>query len=360
MFVETVRQFITKTADHFSSKKIENASFIAEKLLSDTLKIDRLQLYLELNRPLLDEEISLYREKIRLFLSSGNYQKDISVKQALSALKKIFTEANIPEPDINAEYIMAHVVQLKRLELKMMDDRLLNEDELKFLSLYKARKLKREPLEYILGYTEFYGRKFFVNRNTLIPRSETEQLIETFLTYSKYGTVLDIGTGTGCIPITLSLESSEFQLTSTDISEFAISVATKNNRALNADVSLVENDFLNEDSWELLGSFDHIISNPPYVTLDAYNNLEPEVKEFEPANALHDGGNGLAFYQKIISFAEHHLNGGGFIGLEIGFDQNQAILEMVQSVRYLSVIECKKDYAGHDRIIILQKRGSDV
>jgi len=353
--MERISDYLNKTVAHFESKKIKDPKYYAEKLLAETLKTNRMDIYLQLTRPLTEEEVTAYRARIKQFLSDGRTKT--SILQALQLLKQVFRKEDIPEADLNAEYIIAHLIGVKRLELKFIEDRALTEEELQFLSLYKTRRLNREPLEYILGTAEFFARPFFVNKHVLIPRPETEQLIETCIRYlSKFnGSVLDIGTGSGCIPITLKKELPNLELTSIDVSEQALYTARKNADAHQCNIQFEQCDFLNEALWPHLPRYHHIVSNPPYISLNEFETLEPEVKLFEPSIALHDKGDGLLFYQKIVQFAKEHLHPEGYIFLEYGYNQKEALCKYVEECSYLTMIETLKDYSGHDRLCVIQK-----
>ena len=206
------------------------------------------------------------------------------------------------------------------------------------------RRENGEPLAYILGYREFFGRRFRVDSNVLIPRHETEVLVETALEFEKdVCSVLDIGTGSGCIAITLKLDRPYWEVWATDISSSALQVARENAETLGADISFRHSDLLRQLDGE---KFDLIISNPPYIGRE--EELSREVKDFEPDSALFADDHGLALYRQLAEDAPVHLHPGGQILLEIGYQQGTAVSNMFPSSKVI------KDLDGNDRVVVFQ------
>jgi release factor glutamine methyltransferase len=207
------------------------------------------------------------------------------------------------------------------------------------------RRENHEPLAYILGYREFYGRRFRVDRSVLIPRHETEVLIEEALKFeSKSARVLDLGTGSGCIAVTLKLERPLWLVDAVDISNAALQVARENAETLGADVT-----FRLSDLFEhvLQPQYDLIVSNPPYIGLD--EPLPIEVKEFEPKQALYADDHGMAIYKRIAASVFDHLSEGGHLILEIGQTQGGAIQELFPTATIV------RDLDGNDRVAVISK-----
>ena len=226
----------------------------------------------------------------------------------------------------DAELLMMHVTGSSRAELMTHPERELTQRQQEHFQAAIVRRVRHEPVQHILGTQDFYGRSFIVNRLVLIPRPETEHLVEAVLAIRpapRY--VLDIGTGSGILAITLAVELPDAVVTATDISPAALAVAQQNARVLNAErVRFVQSDLFEGLREE---RFDCIVSNPPYVATDEV--LEPQVREYEPATALYAGEDGLAIYRRLIPEAFEHLEAGGYLWLEIGHGQRDALRELL-------------------------------
>jgi release factor glutamine methyltransferase len=208
-----------------------------------------------------------------------------------------------------------------------------------------SRRLTQEPLAYILGWREFYGRRFSVNANVLIPRHETETLVETVLDHSRGGSILDFGTGSGCIAITLQLERPAWTVVGLDQSADALEVAAKNAEALGADVKFVRSDGFSEvgDS-----RFAAIVSNPPYIAFD--ETLISEVMDWEPEKALFSGPTGLEYYEFLAAESPNFLLPAGQILLEVGYQQSRAVVDILVDHGWLE-IAVAKDLSGIERVV---------
>lgn len=242
----------------------------------------------------------------------------------------------------------------------MQFDRPLSEGELQSFKALLKRRSEREPLAYILGKKEFYSMEFEVSRDVLIPRPETELLVEKAVQHFQDRSslplrFLDIGTGSGCIALSLAKQFPQAQITALDISEKALQIAQKNaqRHGLEAQIDFIEMDFLNPASRESLKEpFDLIISNPPYVAEKDFPRLAPELR-FEPKNALTSGEDGLDFYRELIPATPSHLRQAGLALFEIGFDQAESIEKLATKAGFQK-INILKDYAGHPRVASLQ------
>ena len=267
-----------------------------------------------------------------------------------------FAEKQIDSPRLTMELMLCHILRYSRLELYLHYDKPLTKAELSALKAMIARRAKREPLQYILGETEFYGLPFAVDSSVLIPRPETEFLVEAALEYLVQATqplsVLDIGTGSGCIALTIAKKSPESRVVAMDISEAALALAAKNQSALGVEnCELVKRDIFREIT--VRKPFDVIVSNPPYISTEGMAELEPELTQHEPHIALSDGGDGLRFYRRFAEIFGEVLAPGGVFFVEIGYGQAAEILAL-----FTDVYECslRNDLAGIPRILIGRRR----
>jgi release factor glutamine methyltransferase len=237
----------------------------------------------------------------------------VTLQTALLQGQKLLEDAGILAPRLSAEVLLAHAIGCRRSWLYAHSDEELKELWWIHYGRYLHQRLEGMPTQYITGTQEFFGRDFRVTTDVLIPRSETEHLIEAALKYS-VSTVLDIGTGSGAIAITLALET-EARVTATDISSAALNVARSNSRRLAALVDFVECDL---GSALRDRSFDLIVSNPPYIAETDRPTLQREVRDHEPPLALFAGADGLAVYARLIPEAARLLKPGGRLILELG------------------------------------------
>lgn len=254
-----------------------------------------------------------------------------------------------------------------RIEVKMMIEHYCNYtalDVIRGVPLdYEKLKIVREkagvrartkiPVQYIIGLADFMGSKYVVNENVLIPRGETEQLVMQVLDILRSNNtkkVLDIGTGSGCIPCAIA-QGGDYYITSVDISSKALEVAKENVKRLELEkkIKLIESDLFS--ALDKNTKFDVIVSNPPYIPVGT--ELQKEVT-FEPSTALFANDNGLEFYEKIIPQSREFLNDNGFIAFEIGYDQGDAVYKLLEQAGFKNII-IEKDIMGLDRIVYAQK-----
>ncbi len=252
-------------------------------------------------------------------------------------------KANIENPRLNSELILSHILNLNKIDLYLQAKNKIKNT--KKIEKYLQKRISEMPLQYILGETEFYGYKILVNKNVLIPRPETEFLIEKIVNENtEINSVLDIGTGSGAIAIALSQKMKN--ITATDISTSALKVAKKN-----AKINLAKIQFIQSDIFENIeDKFDIIVSNPPYISKDEFEILPNEIKKFEPEIALLAEENGLYFYKKILENAKKYLTDTGRIYFEIGCDQANRISEIAIKNGF-SKIDVSKDLTVFDRIM---------
>lgn len=246
-----------------------------------------------------------------------------------------FARKGVDAPRLTIELILAHVLAVTRFDLYLQFDRPLTDGELDDLREKVRRRATREPLQYILGEAHFHGRLFEVNRAVLIPRPETELLVEEALRRAHALRCLDVGTGSGCIGVTIALERPDTEVVAIDVSEEALDVARRNAERLGArNIAIERCDFLDESAVHALGSFDLVVSNPPYVAVAEIAGLEPEVRDHEPRGALTDHGDGYAFYRRFIEVAPTLLRSGGHLFLEIGFGQSAELERMYREAGF--------------------------
>lgn len=263
--------------------------------------------------------------------------------------KKQLCEAGIEEADLNARLLLEYVCGTDRNTLLAHGDREVSGKE---CSLYESCIAKREnhiPLQHITGEQEFMGLKFTVNENVLIPRQDTEILVEEVLRNLHDGmSILDMCTGSGCILLSLMHYSNDCEGTGVDVSGKALQTAQENADRFSEHPAPV---FLKSDLFEKVeGKYDIIVSNPPYIPTEVIPTLMKEVREYEPIEALDGKEDGLFFYREIVKQAGAHLNRGGKIFFEIGYDQAKEVSELLEDAGYREV-EVVKDFAGLDRVV---------
>jgi release factor glutamine methyltransferase len=254
----------------------------------------------------------------------------------------------------DAELLLMHVTQLTRSGLLTHPDRQLTECQFDAYQQALARRARHEPVQYITGSQEFYGRPFAVSPSVLIPRPETEHLVEAALALApRSKTILDIGTGSGILAITLALEIPAAAITAVDLSPDALTMARQNAETLNAaqQIRFLESDLLSGVGQE---QYDCIVSNPPYVATT--EPLEPQVRDYEPPAALYAGTDGLAIYRRLIPQAARHLAPGGHLLLEIGQGQREAIMQLLTESGY-EHIRFNADLQGIARVAQAQAPG---
>ncbi len=277
----------------------------------------------------------------------------LTVLESIKLSTEYLETKGIESPRINAELLLAHILKCKRLDLYLSYDRPLSVEEIDQYRNFLKRRGQFEPYQYIVGSMEFYGLEFEVNASVLIPRHETEILVEEIITqYKNSGKVkiLDIGTGSGNIAVSLAHHLNDAKITATDISKKALAVAEKNAIAnkIENQICFVENDILKENLSE--NEFDIIVSNPPYVSEKDFNELRPELRVYEPKNALTDNSDGLIYYREISAKAKSLLKNKGKIYFEIGAGQAEKVKKILEENNF-SEIKIKNDYLNIERVI---------
>jgi release factor glutamine methyltransferase len=259
------------------------------------------------------------------------------------------SEAGIEEAALDARLLLEYICHTDRNELIVHGEGVRTDMEQQFYEMVIARRASRIPLQHITGVQEFMGLEFKVNEHTLIPRQDTEFLVEEALRNLSDGmSILDMCTGSGCILLSLLKYSNECEGIGIDISEEALAVARENATRLG-----IEATFLCGDLFEPLkgcGLFDMIVSNPPYIETAVIDTLMPEVREHEPIRALDGSEDGLFFYRKIVDKSQKYLRKSGYLFFEIGYNQGEAVSKLMRDAGF-SHVEVYKDYAGLDRVV---------
>ena len=376
---------LNKSVNYLEKKNIKNARLTAESIIAEVMKMERIMLYAEFERILLENELKKIREKLNEVINESK-EKNISgdndfenivksekqLKLLLDKSIQYLKKNDIEEGKLIAEIVFSHVLNIDRMMLftKYRDD---IEDEKIEKIRYFIQKIGREkfPVQYLLNEQEFYGRKFYVDKGVLIPRQDTEILVEKMIDILKHNIlktqdfmnkdninskvhpkILDIGVGSGIIGITAALEIEGSYVLGVDISEKALETAQKNKEILK--VSNIK--FLKSDLFENVEfrEFDMIVSNPPYISLSEVGIMSDDTLLHEPSEALFAENDGLYFYYEICQKASDYLANFGYLLFEIGYKQAKNIVEIMTSSGFKNV-EVIKDLAGLDRVVIGQK-----
>ncbi len=272
-------------------------------------------------------------------------------------------EAGVGEAALDARLLLEYVCHSDRNELILYADRERSSMEEQFYKLVIDKRASRIPLQHITGEQEFMGLPFQVNEHVLIPRQDTELLVEEAMRHLGDGMrILDLCTGSGCILLSLLKYSNECEGIGIDISAEALEKAQENAQRLDIDAVFLAGDlfepladFVSERTSDRL--FDMIVSNPPYIETAVIDTLMPEVREYEPFGALDGGEDGLQFYRRIVAQAPAHLRRGAVLLFEIGCGQGEAVIQLMQEAGFAEV-KVLQDYAGLDRVVYGIKSGS--
>jgi release factor glutamine methyltransferase len=288
----------------------------------------------------------------------------MTVLELLQATTAYFGKKGVEQPRLSIEHLLADTLGKKRIELYLEFDRKLSEQELEPLREKVRRRAEGEPLQHLLGHWDFFGRTFKTDRRALIPRSETELLVETVLkefamcgepacheqaTARRMGNrLVDVGTGSGILAITLALERPDLQVSAVDLSEDALALARENAERLGVSdrIAFRCTDLLDQ----MVGPFDWIVANLPYIPTEELNTLQREVK-FDPRSALDGGKDGLTIIKRLIESVPGKIVSNGLIALELGYGQSEKVSEFMADQNYRD-ISIRKDYQGVERLLI--------
>ena len=365
---------LNKSVNYLEKKNIKNARLTAESIIAEIMKMERIMLYAEFERVLSENELKKIREKLNEIVNKSKEKKksddndfentaksEKQLKLLLDKSVKYLEKNDIQEGKLIAEIVFSHVLNIDRMMLftKYRDD--IEDEEIEKIR-YFIQKIGREkfPVQYLLNEQEFYGRKFYVDKGVLIPRQDTEILVEKMIDTLKdkvlkneiHPKILDIGVGSGIIGITAALEIESSYVLGVDISEKALETAQKNKEILK--VSNIK--FLKSDLFENVEfrEFDMIVSNPPYISLNEIGIMSDDTLLHEPSEALFAENDGLYFYYEICQKASDYLADFGYLLFEIGYKQGKNVAKIMASSGFKN-IEVVKDLAGLDRVVIGQK-----
>ena len=365
---------LNKSVNYLEKKNIKNARLTAESIIAEIMKMERIMLYAEFERVLSENELKKIREKLNEIVNKSKEKKksdnndfentvksEKQLKLLLDKSVQYLEKNDIQEGKLIAEIVFSHVLNIDRMMLftKYRDD--VEDEEIEKIR-YFIQKIGREkfPVQYLLNEQEFYGRKFYVDKGVLIPRQDTEILVEKMIDTLKdkvlkneiHPKILDIGVGSGIIGITAALEIESSYVLGVDISDKALETAQKNKEILK--VSNIK--FLKSDLFENVEfkQFDMIVSNPPYISLNEVGIMSDDTLLHEPSEALFAENDGLYFYYEICQKASDYLADFGYLLFEIGYKQGKNVAKIMASSGFKN-IEVVKDLAGLDRVVIGQK-----
>lgn len=279
----------------------------------------------------------------------GDFLETWTILKVLSWTKEYLAGKGVENARLEAEWLLCAATGLDRVGLYLNFEQPLNETELAAYRALVARRARREPLQHILGSQEFHGLEFLVSPDVLIPRHDTETLVAAALARMPSArSVLDVGTGSGCIAVVLANLLPEARVTASDISAAALAVARRN-----ADLNRVTIEFLQGSLLEPVGGrrFDLIVSNPPYIPTADIAGLEPEVRDGDPRAALDGGPDGLDIYRALIPEAALHLNPGGWLLVEIGIGQGGDVASLFRDKDSYDDVVFSRDPGGIERVV---------
>lgn len=273
-----------------------------------------------------------------------------NVKNLLREITDILKTAGSEEPELDASLILMKWLGFSKTQLYSRDDYIPDDNQMRKIDYWVQKCKEGCPIQYLLGKTEFMGLSFKVQDFVLIPRCDTEILVEEVLKVSAekgYKTGLDIGTGSGAIAVSLAYYNKSLEMTAADVTEKALIMARQNIKDHNVNVKLVKSNLFEN----IEGKFDFIVSNPPYIKTDVIPTLDKKIKNYEPLSALDGGRDGLKFYRDITASALTYLNKNGMLAYEIGCDQGEDVKSILKDNGFKNV-KIKKDLAGLDRVVI--------
>ena len=277
----------------------------------------------------------------------------MTIKEIIIRYSKELEEIS-PTPRLDVETLLQKALGVDRLYILLNLDKDLSEDEEKTFNKFIEERLNNRPIAYIVGNREFMGLDFYVQEGVLIPRPDTEVLVEEVIELAKDKgqiEILDIGTGSGAITVSLAKYLENAKLTSVDISEIALEIGKKNAISNNVEDRI---NFVKSDLFSSLNKnqkFDIIVSNPPYIKREVIDTLDKQVKDFEPYNALEGGIDGLDFYRAITTQAKDYLKEGGVLAYEVGHDQSEDVSKLMEMDGYTNIYTLK-DLQQIDRVVI--------
>ena len=367
---------LNKSVSYLEKKNIKNARLVAESIISEVMGMERIMLYAEFEHLMSEAELTKIRKKLNETVNKIS-EKDIfeNMEKSKKQLKFLLVKSisyleknNISESKLIAEIVFSHVLEIDRMMLFTKYRNEIEDEKIEKIR-YFIKKIGQEkfPVQYLLNEQEFFGRKFYVDKGVLIPRQDTEILVEKAIEILKNDTlkkniseknsknrkkILDIGAGSGIIGISVALEIKDSYVLGIDISEKALETSEKNKEILN-----VKNiKFLKSNLFENIEfkEFDMIISNPPYISFNEVGIMSDDTLLHEPSDALFAENDGLYFYYEICQNALDYLADSGYLLFEIGYKQGNNVAEIMTSSGFKNV-EVIKDLTGLDRVVVGQK-----
>ena len=277
----------------------------------------------------------------------------MTIKDIIVKYSKELEEIS-PTPRLDVETLLQKVLGVDRLYILLNLERVLSEDEEQLFNKFINERLNNRPIAYIVGNREFMGLDFFVKEGVLIPRPDTEVLVEEVIELAKKKdakNILDIGTGSGAITVSLAKYLENVKVTSVDISDIALEIGKRNAISNEVDdrINFVKSDLFTNIDKET--KFDIIVSNPPYIKREVIDTLDKQVKDYEPYNALEGGVDGLDFYRAITKQAKKYLKKGGILAYEVGHDQSEDVSKLMEMDGYTNIYTLK-DLQQIDRVVI--------
>lgn len=275
---------------------------------------------------------------------------------ALQEAKQILKENKIESYALDAQLLLMHSIGFSKIELFTKDTFLLTKQQEQNYNQLIQKRVQGMPTQYLLGHCEFMGLPFIVKEGVLIPRPDTEILVETVLEIykrKKFQTIMDMCTGTGCIAVSIAYYTDINKIYGIDISACALDVAKKNAASNHVEITFLESNLFESVPIELVHQMDAVVSNPPYIPEKEINKLMKEVREYEPHLALNGGKDGLSFYRKIIEDSKQYLKKGGYLFFEIGYNQGKEVSSLLLKKEFTN-IEIRQDLAGLDRVVFGQ------
>jgi release factor glutamine methyltransferase len=276
-----------------------------------------------------------------------------TISRVLRWAAEDFAKRRSSSPRLDAEVLLAHALRTDRVRLVIESDRELEPAELGLYRSLIERRRRGEPVAYILGRREFFGLDFVVDRRALVPRPDTEALVEVALertrSRSQYGRALDLCTGSGCVAVAFAKARPTWRVTATDISTDAVALAWENARRVGVAscLAVLAGDLFTPVANE---HFELVLANPPYIPSADIAALDVDVREFEPRRALDGGSDGLDLVRAVVSAAPRHLVPGGVLAVEVGFDQAPRARSLFEAAGF-TFIESRRDYGGHERVV---------
>jgi len=282
-----------------------------------------------------------------------------TIQKLLSWVTEYFTGKGVDSPRLSAEWLLCYALGLKRIELYTQFNKIVGQEQLSRLHELVKRAGTHEPIAYLTGKKEFYSLEFEITKDCLIPRPETELLVERAIEFLRTRNgeqfVCDLCTGCGCVAVAIARNFAGCRIVATDISDAALAITEKNvaKHGLMNRIKLLQGDLF-EPVISGLGpaKFDLIVCNPPYVSEPDYEKLAPNVKDFEPKSALAAGRDGLDIIKRIIADASQYLKPTGTLMLEIGNEQGPAVRNLLDTAGYFDTVKIEKDYSNLDRLAI--------